>query len=185
MPGVEALHVADLEHLAGALRRRACSALHLLDGDAERLLAEHVLAGLERRDRRPATWKASDGGDDHGLDVGVGEHRRRSRRRTLAGAVRRGHALAQVVGARRRSRRGRRCAPWRSSRNAPPGRSGRSRARRRGAAGLPCSASGPPRPGSSICRGGGRRLKPGSGIAPAGRPPTTSGSWCPTCCCRG
>ena len=48
--------------------------LDVLDGDAEGLLAEHVLSGFERADRRRDVKRIA-GRYDHRLDLGVGEHR--------------------------------------------------------------------------------------------------------------
>ncbi len=91
--GVEALHVADLEHLAG-LRRRRPQPLDLGDVGADRLLAEHVLAGLERRDRGRDVQGVG-GRHDHGLQRRIGQHGVVIGEGAL-GLVRPGHALEQV-----------------------------------------------------------------------------------------
>ena len=93
--GVEALHVADLEDLAGTGEEGA-EALDLLDGDAERLLAEDVLAGFERHGGG-LDVEGVGGGDDDGVDGGVGQHLGV----VGVGLLRRpggGHAGAEVVG---------------------------------------------------------------------------------------
>ena len=71
-PGIEALHVADLEH-AAAPRHRGAQRLDLLDRGPDRLLAEHVFAGLERLQRSRDVPRVG-GRDDDGLDLRVGEH---------------------------------------------------------------------------------------------------------------
>ena len=94
-PGVEALHVADLQHLAAGLYRLA-QILDRLDAGRDGLFAEHVLACLERADGG-RNMKAVGGGDDHRLEVGSGQHRVIVGKRLLRRVGRR-HALAQVVG---------------------------------------------------------------------------------------
>ena len=70
---VEALHVPDLQHLARALDRIG-ELLAFLDRDADRLFAQHVLAGLQRLDRHRHVIGIG-GGDDHRLQFRVGQHR--------------------------------------------------------------------------------------------------------------
>ena len=68
----------------------------ILDGGGHRFLDQHVLAGFEGFDRQRDVELVGDG-DDHGVDVVVGEHR------VVIGEcggrlVDGGHSLAQVVG---------------------------------------------------------------------------------------
>ena len=100
VPGLERHHGADLvadeaappPASAGSKRRivptwsmrpLASTACHellaLRDGDAERLLDQHVLARRERPGVRLGTWNGVGDGDDHGLDR---RDRRASRRRS-------------------------------------------------------------------------------------------------------
>ncbi len=92
-PRVEALHVADLEDFAGLSDDRL-KLLDLGDVDADRLLAEDVLAGLERRDGGRHV-EGVRGRDDHGIQRRIGEHGIVVREGPL-GLVRPGHALEQV-----------------------------------------------------------------------------------------
>ena len=125
---IEALHVADLQHLAATLRPSAAA------------------PRLPRPSRRPASRTAHAcrppapavdgrhmegvrGRDDDRVELGIGQHRVVVGDRSLS-ARRWPPCAAADRRPRRRWRRGRRCAPWCSFRNARPGRSGRSPARR-------------------------------------------------------
>ena len=127
--GVEPAHRADLEHEPGRLDGGG-ERLALLDGDAHRLLDQHVLAGLDRllRHRRRGTGRRP---------------RRSPRRRAGRRASRRSRRRSPAAGARprparagpRRRRRGRtarRCAPCGWPPGARPARSGRRPGRPRG-----------------------------------------------------
>ena len=70
---IEALHVADLQELAGSLHRGG-KPFDLLDRNADRLFAEHVLAGRQRTLRR-LDMKCVRGRDDHRVQLGIGKHR--------------------------------------------------------------------------------------------------------------
>ena len=71
-PEVEAQHMPDLQN-------QACPAddpsefVHLFDGDADRFLAQHVLAGLERLYRRGDVEGIRDADDDR-LDLRIAQH---------------------------------------------------------------------------------------------------------------
>ncbi len=120
--GVEPAHRADLEHEPGRLDGGG-ERLALLDGDAHRLLDQHVLAGLDRLLRHRDVELVGDR-DDHRVDERVGEH-------LVVVAV--GHAAAGArprparagPRRRRRGRTARRCAPCGWPPGARPGRSGR------------------------------------------------------------
>ena len=93
--GVEPAVVADLDDQARP-RDPVAKLPALLDGRPQRLLDQDVLAGLDRLEAGRDVERVGDG-DDHGVDLGVGEHRvvvAVGDRRPVDG---RG-ALAEVVG---------------------------------------------------------------------------------------
>ena len=93
--GIEPSHGPDLEHETGRLDGGG-ERLTLLDAHAERLLDEHVLAGLDRLERHRHVELVGDR-DDDGIDPRVGEHPFVVRVGHLR-LVRRGDVLEQVFG---------------------------------------------------------------------------------------